>query len=151
MQSIRESVDARLVDDRWLEWDGEKSVSVAVPLDKRPGQHLIYTFLPTQEQSPLNAQVHAPFFTKLARWDVNVDVPLNGFLMGEIAAACLGLLHALRNGGDHEAVAPIVVDLATWRQPRLEYLIDVCARTGAALADEPFLPVAGQPGWTSLH
>lgn len=151
MQSIRESVDARLVDDRWLQWDGEKTVSVAVPLDKQPGQHLIYTFLPTQEQSPLNAHVHAPFFTKLARRDVNVGVPLNGFLMGQIAVACLGLLRALRDGGDREAVAQIVVDLATWREPYLKYLIDACAMAGTALADEPFLPVAGQPGWTSLH
>ena len=151
MRSIEESIDARLVDDRWLEWDGEKSVSVAVPLDKPSGQPLIYTFLPTQEESPLNAHVHAPFFTKLARRDVNVDVPLNSFLMGQIAAACLELLRALRDGGEREAVAPIVVDLATWRKPHLEYLVRACATADATLADELFLPVAGQSGWTTLR
>lgn len=151
MQSIQESVNARLVDDRWLEWNGEESVGVAVPLGKPPGQHLIYTFLPTQEESPLSAHVHAPFFTKLARRDVKVDVPLNAFLMGEIAATCLELLRALRDGGDRKAVAPVVVDLATWREQYLEYLANAFAAAGATLADDPFLPVAAQRGWASVR
>jgi hypothetical protein len=151
MRSIRESVDARLVDDRWLQWDGEEPVGVAVPLERPPGQCLIYTFLPMQEQSPLSAHVHAPFFTKLARRDVEVDVPLNAFLMREIAAACLELLRALRDGGEREAVAPIVVDLATWREPYLRYLAGAFDAAGATLEDELFLPVADQRSWTSVQ
>ena len=39
----------------------------------------VYTFLPMEEPSPLAAHVHAPFFTKLARREFGLDVPLNTF------------------------------------------------------------------------
>lgn len=151
VRSILESVDACLVDDRWLQWDGEESVGVAVPLEGPPGHCLMYTFLPMQEESPLSAHVHAPFFTKLARRDVEVDVPLNAFLMGEVAVACLELLRALRDGGEREAVAPIVVDLATWREPYLRYLSSAFDAAGATLEDEPLLPGADQRSWMSVR
>ena len=107
----------RQVDARWLDWDGDAWVGVAIRLDEPLGSGKVYTFLPMEEPSPLAAHVHAPFFTKLARREFGLDVPLNSYLMGEIAATCLGLLRVLSDAGDHATVAPLVVDLAAWRPP----------------------------------
>lgn len=151
MRAIRESVTARLVDDRWLKWEGEASVAVALPLNGEPTPGTMYTFLPMKQESPLPAHVHAPFFTELARRDVSLDVPLNEFLMTEIATACLDLLRTLRSSGRHQAVAPFVVDLATWQPPYHQYLTRACLDAGGALETEPFIPVAGKAEWTTLQ
>jgi uncharacterized protein DUF3883 len=148
--AIRRSVAGRLVDARWLDWDGEAWVGVALPLDELRAPGTIYTFLPMKEPSPLAAHVHAPFFTKLARGDVALEVPLNDYLMGEIAATCLQLLRALRDGGDHQTVMPLVVDLAAWNPDQRQYLSRACEETGSSLETEQIIPVAGTGGWSSL-
>ena len=149
--AIRRSVAGRLVDARWLEWDGEAWVGVGVRLDERRAPGTIYTFLPMREPSPLAAQVHAPFFTKLARREVALEVPLNDYLMGEIAATCLQLLRALRDGSDHQTVAPLVVDLAAWDPDLHNYLSRACGEAGSSLETEQIVPVAGVAGWSSLR
>ena len=111
----------------------------------------IYTFLPMREPSPLAAHIHAPFFTMLARREVALEVPLNDYLMGEIAASCLQLLRALRDGGDHQTVAPLVVDLAAWNPDLHEYLSRACEEAGSTLETEQIVPVAGMAGWSSLR
>jgi hypothetical protein len=148
--ALRKSTAARLVDTRWLEWDSEAWVGVALRLDQPLQGGTTYTFLPMSEPSPLAGHVHAPFFTKLARRDVSLDVPLNDFLMEEIAAACLDLLHTLRDHGEHAAVAAHVVDLAAWTPPRHTYLARACDNRGTGLSAELFVPVAGRSAWTSL-
>lgn len=149
--AIRRSVAGRLVDARWLDWDGEAWVGVALPLDERRAPGTIYTFLPMQEPSPLAAHVHAPFFTKLARREVALEVPLNDYLMGEIAATCLQLLRALRDGGDHQTVMPLVVDLAAWNPDLHEYLSRACEEADSSLETEQIVPVAGTGDWSSLR
>ena len=148
-EAIRKSVAGRQVDARWLDWDGEAWVGVAIRLDEPLGSGKVYTFLPMEEPSPLAAHVHAPFFTKLARREFGLDVPLNSYLMGEIAATCLGLLRVLRDTGDHATVAPLVVDLAAWRPPQHRFLVQACADAGSTLATEQLVPVAGQAEWSS--
>jgi hypothetical protein len=150
-EAIRKSVAGRQVDARWLDWDGDAWVGVAIRLDEPLGSGKVYTFLPMEEPAPLAAHVHAPFFTKLARREFGLDVPLNSYLMGEIAATCLGLLRALRDAGDPVTVAPLVVDLAAWRPPHHRFLVKACADAGSTLQSEQFVPVAGQAEWSSLE
>jgi len=149
--AIRKSVASRLVDARWLDWDGEAWVGVGVRLDERRAPGTIYTFLPMREPSPLAAHVHAPFFTKLARREIALEVPLNDYLMGEIAATCLQLLRALRDGSDHQTVAPLVVDLAAWNPNLHQYLNHACEEADSSLKTEPIVPVAGRADWSSLR
>ena len=104
-----------------------------------------------REPSPLAAHVHAPFFAKLARREVALDVPLNDYLMGEIAATCLQLLRALRDGSDHQTVMPLVVDLAAWNPDLREYLSQACEEAASSLEAEQIVPVAGTDGWSSLR
>jgi Domain of unknown function (DUF3883) len=149
--AIRRSVEARQVDARWLDWDGEAWVAVAVPLGVPGGAGTIYTFLPTQQPSPSAAHVHAPFFAKLARREVNVDVALNDYLMGEIAAVSLSLLRLLRDAGEHEAAAPLVVDLAAWSPGLHRFLSRACEQAGTSLRNERLVPLAGGAEWSSLE
>ncbi len=149
-EAIRRSVAGRQVDARWLDWDGEAWVGVAIRLDEPLGSGMVYTFLPMEEPSPLAAHVHAPFFTKLARREFGLDVPLNSYLMGEIAATCFRLLRVLRGVGDHATVAPLVVDLAAWNPPQHKFLVRACADAGSTLETEPVVPVAGIAEWSSL-
>jgi hypothetical protein len=149
-EAIRRSVAGRQVDARWLNWDGEAWVGVAIRLDEPLGSGMVYTFLPMEEPSPLAAHVHAPFFTKLARREFGLDVPLNNYLMGEIAATSLRLLRALRDTGDHATVAALVVDLAAWNPPQHKFLVRACADAGSTLETEPVVPVAGAAEWSSL-
>ncbi len=148
---VRTSVAARLIDRRWLDWDGEAWVGVALRLDEALEVGTAYTFLPMEEASPLAAHVHAPFFTKLARREVSLDVPLNAFLMGEVAAACVEPARALREGGDHESVAPHVVDLVAWTSPRHHFLVRACEEMGTTLTTEAVVPVAGKAAWSTLE
>ncbi|MDA8311626.1 MAG: DUF3883 domain-containing protein [Actinomycetota bacterium] len=149
--AVRRSAAARLVDKRWLDWDGEAWVGVALRLDQALQAGTTYTYLPMDEPSPLAAHVHAPFFTKLARRNVSLEVPLNDFLMGEIASACLDLAQTLREQGGHAAVAGHVVDLVAWAPTRHRFLARACTERGTTLETEAFLPVAGKSEWTSLQ
>jgi hypothetical protein len=150
-EAIRRSVEVRQVDARWLDWDGEAWVGVALRLDRPLGSGLVYTFLPMQETAPLAAHIHAPFFTKLARRDLDLGIALNDYLMGEIAAVCLHLLRALREHGDHSTVVPLVVDLAAWNPPGHEFLSRACLAAESTLATEKIIPVAGKREWSSLE
>jgi Domain of unknown function (DUF3883) len=149
-EAVLKSTAARQIDRRWLDWDGEAWVGVALRLDKSLDAGTIYTFLPMQEVSPLAAHVHAPFFTKLARREVSLDVPLNEYLMRVIALATLELSRILRTHGEHSVVAPLVVDLAGWKPPEHRFLEWACAQGRTELADEAFLPVADRPEWSTL-
>ena len=138
------------IDKRWLQWKGDAWVGVALRLDEPIDTGRTYTYLPMDEPSPLAAHVHAPFFTKLARREVSLEVPLNHFLMGEVAGACLDLIEALREGGDHGTVAPLVVDLVAWNPPRHEFLVEACAERGGVLTSEALVPTAGTASWATL-
>lgn len=150
-EALAKSAAARLIDKRWLDWQGEAWVGVALRLDEALRSGTIYTFLPMETPAPLAAHVHAPFFTKLARRDVNMEVPLNAFLMGEIAASCLDLMQTLRKDGEHGAVVSQVVDLVAWKPPQHGFLARACIASGTTLATEAILPIAGKAEWSSLE
>lgn len=82
---------------------------------------------------------------------MSLEVPLNDFLMGEIAAACLDLAQTLRAQGGHAAVAAHVVDLVAWVPTGHRFLTRACAERGSTLETEALLPVAGKSEWTSLQ
>lgn len=128
LAAITESVTAYLMDKRWLKWDHESWVGVALRLDAPLAGGQAYTFLPMGEESPspLVAHIHAPFFTKLARRTISQAVPFNAYLMRQIAGLCRQLWELLRDDGDFAAVSPLVVDLVAWAPPHEQPLVEAC-------------------------
>lgn len=147
--SIEESVAARMLDERWSEWDGSGAwVGLALRLDEPLGSGRLYTFLPMAESpaAPLTAHAHAPFFTKLDRRTMSESVPLNDHLLNELAALSARLLRAVRDGAPPDIAARLVPDLACWQpHERLDQAL------GGALADEPIVPLEDGRGWASLR
>lgn len=144
------SVAARQIDASWLDWAGNGWVGVALRLDVTLQAGSMYTFLPMSQASPLPAHVHAPFFTKLARRDVTLAVFLNEYLMGEIANTCVALGRLLRTEGDHDAVAPHVVDLCLWQPTQRKFLEDAFNASGSSLGTESFIPLASTARWATI-
>lgn len=150
-QAIAASIEAREIDEKWLKWDSEAVVSIALGLDApaEPGQ--LYTFLPMAESAPapFAGHAHAPFFTKLARLDISETVSLNQFLLDEVAALARDLLTEL-TALSPEALPPgLTIDLAGWSPPdRLRQAFGAVKRD---LLDEPFVPVIGESRWGSLN
>ena len=146
--AMKRSVQAREIDEKWLEWGGEGAwVGLGLRLDEDLTTGRLYTFLPMAEgaRAPLCAHVHAPFFTKLARRDISEGVALNDHLLNELAQLSVHLLRRLRAETPPHVSDGLVLDLACWEPPdRLD------AALAGTLADEPVLPLAAASWWGSL-
>lgn len=146
--AISHSVEVKLIDPRWLEWDSteEAWVAVALRLDENLDTGTVYTFLPTQQAAPTRAHIQAPFFANLARRQVEIDVPLNNFLMNRIAATCIDFMRILRDNAEQAPVAVLVVDLIAWDPERSSHLIEACPEFMA----EDCVPIADGLSWSSF-
>jgi hypothetical protein len=133
--ALRSSIEAGHVDERWSSWDGEATVAVALRTDRDLDEGRLFTFLPMGEQSrsPLHAHVHAPFFVKLARTELNFAVAYNAALLEGIARLCATAAPAIANS-THAYDVSAAADLVSWRQ-HLEVLLEAFNATGADLAD----------------
>lgn len=147
---VAESIEAREIDERWRNWDGEVTVALAVPLGDRDVAGRLYTFLPMSADaaSPMAGHVHAPFFTKLARLGINEKVALNGFLLDQLAGLAVDTARILRDGLPHSEAAPLLVDLLCWDPA--DRIKSHFERAGKHLVDEPFLPMLRSVRWGSL-
>jgi hypothetical protein len=147
-EAIGRSVEVQLIDPKWLEWDSieEVWVGVALRVDQDLDTGSVYTFLPTEQISPVCAQVQAPFFANLARRRVDYAVPLNTFLMNRIAATCLDFMRILRDHAPQQKVAAAVVDLIAWEPERSDHLLEACPEFTA----ENCLAVADGRSWSCL-
>lgn len=146
--AIRDSVRNRDIDKRWNDWDGRGAhVAVALRLDQPLRHGRLYTFLPMSAAAaaPMRAHAHAPFFTLLARGNINDKIALNSHLLDQIAALTVDLLRRVRDQAPHADAARHVPDLACWTpHDRLD------AALAGALADEPITPLIGRR-WGSLN
>lgn len=150
--SIDRSVAGDRMSDKWLNWTGDVKVSVAVPLDGTPIDGRLYAFLPMGEHAtaPLGAHVNAPFFSKLARVDLEETVPLNDLLMNEVADLCAaGALFIA--GALIDLPRFVAVDLICWRGPGHGRIVRAFERCNSPLPMAPVVP-ASQPkeAWTNL-
>ncbi|OBG44547.1 DUF3883 domain-containing protein [Mycolicibacterium fortuitum] len=144
--AISHSVEVKLIDPKWLEWDSteEAWVGVALRTDEDLDAGKVYTFLPTQQTAPVCAHIQAPFFANLARRQVEIDVPLNNFLMNRIASTCLDFMRILRDNAEQARVAALCADLVTWDPERSSHLIEACPEFTA----ESCVPVADGRTWS---
>ncbi len=151
--AIQQSVAEGRVSETWSSWDGDAHVSIALPVDGvEPLQGRLYTFLPMgpSARSPLPAHLNAPFFARLARVDLEQTVPLNHFLLDELAyvsaAACL-----LAAGGAVGLGPKTIADLLSWSgQDSVQRLSAAFARCGTTLDEARVVPALGGRSFASL-
>lgn len=147
---IERSIERKKIDERWRAWEGSATVEIAVPFVPGAAPGRLYTFLPMSVEAvaPLRAHVHAPFFTKLARLNIDEAVELNGFLLDELAALALDTTRAFRNGLPHDDAAPLLVDLMCWSPA--ERMVRTFDHMESQLEDEPFIDLLDTDDWGTL-
>ena len=135
--AFRESVEAAIQQqhpvDRWREWQGTPTVSIALPLssDARPGT--FYAFLPMDRVAPFNGCLDAPFYPDAHRRDLNLSNPLNGFLLNQVAELCLVVAETLADAEEtRPELAAAAIDAIAWTD-ECKRLFDACERTGLAI------------------
>ncbi|MFD1145512.1 sacsin N-terminal ATP-binding-like domain-containing protein [Saccharothrix hoggarensis] len=132
------------VGSSWAKWEGEGTVSVAVPLGAPLEHGRVNAFLPlgANTRYPLAALVNGPFFARLDRRDLQESVHLNDVLFNEVAELCADALIAAYRG---ELTLPVGVrlDLVCWSEGWLDRLVVALESRGHALRDLPVLPALG--------
>ena len=153
---IRDAVKRSLAQEaglkRWLNWEGDAVVSLAVPLEGGGLKSArLYNFLPMgpESEAPLFGHLDAPFFTAIDRRRAKLDLPLNVELMNAAAEAAAAA--ALTLAQHHPEVSPrVVVDLAAWTSHELPRLRAAFSAVGTAWADAPIWPTMDRR-WSALR
>ena len=155
LDAVKRSVRRAPQIERWLEWKGQPTVSVAIGLS--PGALAagrFFNFLPMGDAAvaPLLGHLDAPFFADIDRRDADFDLPLNRTLMTAAAEACAHA--ALHLAG--QAVVKIpqrsVFDLVAWTGKHAGKLDAALDGMGSSLAEASIVPVVAVDGvrWASL-
>ena len=119
LEALKDAVDEGALDERWLEWSGEATVSVAVGDGWAIADPAAFTFLPMGEAatSPLGGHINAPFVTDFARLGLDLEQPVDRLMMRRIAEVCVDAADQLMEAGRN---AGAVADLLAWgTAPRL--------------------------------
>lgn len=137
---------------RWLEWKGDAHVSVAIGLGDYFERGRIYNFLPMAEEiiAPVRGHVDAPFYATIDRRRVNLELPLNAFLMSELAVtsarAALDLKGSVQTIGRNP-----VFDFAAWDPKDRERLANSWRRLKQDWPRVAIVPGADGLSWCSLQ
>lgn len=146
--ALRESVEEGALDERWLQWDTDAQVSVALGKNHAIADGRAFTFLPmgAGARSVLGGHINAPFVTNFARVDLDHEQPVNRLMVERIATLCLD---AAAHLAQVEADGNHIVDLVSWTD-RLDDLSKACReRFGSELLEFVKLPTRGG-AWRSL-
>lgn len=113
--AVRRAIAQRHKVEKWLEWEGDPTVSVALPLgpDSQSGRY--YAFLPMEQQAPFPGYLDAPFFPDPDRRSLNLANALNDELVDVAAEICVALLRGAAAENLSRAVdVHAVVDAISW-------------------------------------
>ena len=156
LDAVRSSIPRAPQIQRWLDWKGQPTVSVAVGLS--PGAIAVgrlYNFLPMGDAAgaPLVGHLDAPFFAEIDRRDADFDLPLNATLLKAAAeASAHAALHLAREPGA-QLPQRAVFDLVAWTGKHAGKLDTALDEMGSSLRDAPIVPAIAAVGgarWTSL-
>jgi len=117
--AVQRAIDAQFQVEKWLEWDGVPSVSVAFALDPDAQSGLYYAFLPMEAEAPFHGYVDAPFFPDPDRKGLSLANPLNDMLVDVAAEICVALSTSI--GSTNTSAADLThaaVDAMAWRTER---------------------------------
>ena len=148
--ALKDAVEEGALDERWLEWSAEASVSVAVGDGWAVPNPAPFTFLPMGEAatSPLGGHINAPFVTDFARLGLDSEQPVNRLMLRRVAEVCVGAAESLIA---EKQDAGAVVDLLAWNPDSLEWITEAVERTRhVSLDDFIRLPTVGSTDWSSL-
>lgn len=140
-EAVRESIEAGALGASWSKWEADAEVAVAVACDSEELTPALFTFLPmgSGAPAPLHGFLNAPFYTKLARMDLDEDVPLNGFLLDRGADLCVAAIYALKESKRPDRFAA-ASDLLTWDRGQLQRLKGAFIRAGSELEKALVVP-----------
>ncbi len=131
--SVARAVTQRHPVEKWLEWKGVPSVSIAIPLsaDAKAGNY--FAFLPMDTVSPFNGYLDAPFYPDPDRRDLDLGNPLNGFLLDSIAELCLAVAEEFADANEADEMAAAAVDALCWHGDT-DRMIEAAGRLGIEIA-----------------
>ncbi|RWC87656.1 MAG: DUF3883 domain-containing protein [Mesorhizobium sp.] len=139
---------------RWREWKGEPSVAVGVSLSATDVEHgRTYNFLPMAAEVPskLRGHVDAPFYASIDRRRANFDLPLNSFLLDELAKTALRASRELKTLAN-EIGRNTIFDLAAWAPDDVPRLARASQQIGLDWRDSSVVPAAGgDDSWTTFR
>lgn len=154
LSAVADSVSQEPQLERWLEWSGEPHVGVAIPLDAKdaaPGT--IYNFLPMGggDASPLFGHVDAPFYASIDRCRAKFDLPLNAFLLDELAVTAAQAALDLR-GIASRIGRNTIFDFAAWTPDQLDRIQGAWEAHGVEWDEAEIVPDASSlDNWISIY
>lgn len=128
--SVQSGIDQTYPVDRWKDWKGVPHVSVALPLSHDAREGNFYAFLPMDTVAPFNGCLDAPFHPDANRRGLDLDNPLNGFLLDSVADLCLAVARTIA-ASDAASIArcAAAVDALSWSSDP-QRMLDACERAG---------------------
>lgn len=93
LDAVKRSISLESNLERWLDWQGDATVSCALPVD---GEGLakgrLFNFLPMSADSvsPFRGHLDAPFYTSINRERARVELPLNSYLLNGCSRSVRG-------------------------------------------------------------
>jgi hypothetical protein len=139
---------------RWRDWQGEPKVAVAVSLsnsDVEGGR--TYNFMPMAAEVPsrIRGHVDAPFYASIDRRRANFELPLNSFLLDELAETAVTAAIELKPLS-FEVGRNAIFDLAAWAPEDVSRLHSAALRAGTDWRDCEVVPAAGgTDNWSSFR
>jgi hypothetical protein len=153
-EAIRASLQVAPPLKRWLDWEGEAIVSVAIPLAGGGAVGRLFNFLPMTENAgaPIAGHIDAPFFADIDRRSMKPDLPLNRYLFEAVAKTCALAATAIVDGAIDMPYS-VVVDLAAWAPPHTTKVVTAFREIGRPLEDVAIWPVVpgGESSWASFR
>ena len=143
LDAVRRSLSRAREIERWLDWKGQPTVSIAIGLS--PGavaNGRFYNFLPMGDEAvaPLLGHLDAPFFAEIDRRNADFDLPLNATLLQAAAEACAhAALHVARHAS-MQIPQRVVFDLIAWTDKHADKLDAALDSMGSSLKDAPVVP-----------
>lgn len=140
-EAVRESIEVGALGGSWSKWEADAQVAVAVARDSDALTPALFTFLPmgSGAPAPFHGFLNAPFYTKLARVDLDEGVPLNSFLLDRGADLCVAAISALKNSERPDRFTA-VCDLLTWDSEHLQRLKNAFERASSELEKALVVP-----------
>ncbi len=155
LEAVKRSTSRAPRINRWFEWKGQPTVSVAVSLSPDTlTKGRLYNFLPMGDTAvaPLLGHLDAPFFAGIDRRNADIELPLNTTLMEAAAEACAHAALYLTGQAVMQIPQHSVFDLAAWtgnHAAKLDAALDGMGRSLAVASIIPVIPIGGVR-WASL-
>jgi hypothetical protein len=113
--AARRAIVQRHKVEKWLDWEGEPTVSVALPLSPDSQQGRFYAFLPMEQSTPFNGYLDAPFFPDPDRRTLSLANALNNEFVDAAAEMCVALLRGAAEANlSRAADVHAAIDAISW-------------------------------------